>query len=103
MQLWLYYCMNLDITAELGGRTIREQYKDQDNWRHFIMRQDLRNITRKLQDFAHHHHSEDATSGDRIFWKLSEKDPSPVLFYKPQNSKKANYPCVQEESFFFIL
>ena len=78
----------------------RYEYKNRVSRRHFITRQDLRNITRRIQDFARHRHSEDGTSVDRIARELAEEDPSPVLFYKPQNSKNADYPCLQEESFF---
>ena len=95
--------MYLDIRAELGGRTRRDQYKGKVSRRHFITRQDLRNITRRIQDFVRHRHSEDATSVDRIARELSQEDPSPVLFYKPQNSKNIEYPCLLEESFLFIL
>ena len=81
----------------------RYQYKDQVRQWHFITRQDLCNITRRIQDFARHRHSEDATSVDRIARELAQEDPSPVLFYKPQNSKNAEHPRLQEESFLFIL
>ena len=93
----------LDIRAELGGRTGRDQYQDFVTRRHFVTHQDLRNITRKIRDFAHHHHFEDATSVDRIANELLREVPSPVLFYKSQNSRNAEYPCLQEESFLFIL
>ena len=78
----------------------RYQYKDQVRQWHFITRQDLCNITRRIQDFARHRHSEDATSVDRIARELAQEDPSPVLFYKPLNSKNAEHPCLLEESFF---
>ena len=97
------FLLSLDIRAELGGRTGRDQYQDCATRRHFITRQDLRNITRKIRDFAHHRHSEDATSVDRIANELLREVPSPVLFYKPQNSRNAEYPCLQEESFLFVL
>ena len=79
----------LDIRAELGGRTGRDQYQDCVTRGHFVTRQDLRNITRKIRDFAHHRHSEDATSVDRIANELLREVPSPVLFYKSQNSRNA--------------
>jgi len=44
-----------------------------------------------------------ATSVDRITCELLLEVPSPVLFYKSQNSTNTKYPCLQEESFIFVL
>lgn len=52
--------------------------------KHFITRQDCRNIVRKLKDFANHRHADDAISTDRIVRELNLENPSPIVAYKPQ-------------------
>lgn len=52
--------------------------------KHFITRQDCRNIVRKLKNFTNHRHADDAISTDRIVRELKLENPSPILAYKPQ-------------------
>ncbi len=72
------------IRGDLGSRTRRKEFKDCATRKHFITRQDCRNIGRKIKDFSQHRHNEDAISVDRIVRELDQETHSPVLAYKPQ-------------------
>ena len=61
-----------------------------------------RNICRKLNDFSHHCHNEDAVSVQRIVEELKLECPSPVLFYKAQGEKDPVHPKLAEDIFLLI-
>ncbi len=67
-----------DIRSELGGHAARHQYKERVTRRHFVTRQDHRNITRVVQNYSRHCYSEDAISVDRIATELSQENPCPA-------------------------
>lgn len=62
-----------------------------------------RNICRKLHDFSHHRHSDDAISVQRIIEELRLECPSPVLFYKAQGVKDPKHPKLVEDTFLLVL
>ena len=70
--------------------------------RHFLTRQDCRNIGRKLKDFSRQRHADDAISVDRIVKELQCEMPCPVLAYKPQGIHDASYD-LPDDSFFLLI
>ena len=70
------------IRGDLGSRTKREDFMKNASRRHFITRQDCRNVGRKLADFSKHRHTDDAISVDRLIRELNHESPSPIIAYK---------------------
>lgn len=62
-----------------------------------------RNICRKLNDFSHHRHNEDAVSVQRIVEELKLECPSPVLFYKAQGEKDPDKPKLADDNFLLVI
>ena len=77
-------CISPAIRDDLGSHARRNDFKEQATRKHFITRQDCRNIGRKVKDFSKHRHNDDAVSVDRIVRELQQETPSPMLTYKPQ-------------------
>ena len=77
-------CISPAIRDDLGSCARRNDFMEQATRKHFITRQDCRNIGRKVKDFSKHRHNDDAVSVDRIVRELQQETPSPVLTYKPQ-------------------
>ena len=96
----LYY--NAVIRGDLGSRTKREDFKTNASRKHFITRQDCRNVSRKLSDFTKHWHIDDAISVDRLVHELNQEFPSPVIAYKPQGISDAKYN-LPSDSFFLVI
>ena len=90
------------IRGDLGSRTNREDFKKNATRRHFITRQDCRNVGRKLIDFTKHRHSEDAVSVDRLVCELNQEAPSPIIAYKPQGISNTEYN-LPDDTFFLII
>ena len=93
----------LDIRSQIASRTARHQYEERVNRKHFVTRQDLRNMTREVHNYRHHRHAEDAISVDRIVAELSQESPSPVLAYKRQGFQHSKYPTLQDNTFLLVL
>ena len=74
----------------------RYENKNRVNRWHFITHQDLHNITRRIQDFARHCHSEDATSVDRIAHELAEED---LCFTSLKTLRMLNIPACKKNLF----
>lgn len=96
----IYYS---DIRSGVAGRTTRTSYSETTERKHFVTRQDVRNITRPIKDFSRHRHAEDAISVDRIVTELMKEEPSPILAYKQQGFKHSSYPSLPDESFLLII
>ena len=90
------------IRAELSSRSKRGSFLDSARRKHFLTRQDCRNIGRKLKDFSRHRHKDDAVSVDRIVRELRMESPSPVLAYKPQGIRAHNL-SLQDDTFFLVV
>ena len=88
------------IRGDLANRT--KHFRKCATRKHFITRQDCRNIVRKIKDFSHHRHSDDAVSVDRIVRELNLESPSPVIFYKPQGVEDPNL-TLPVDSFFLCI
>ena len=100
----MFTCIISDIRSGVAGRTTRISYSETTKRKHFVTRQDVRNITRPIKDFSRHRHAEDAISVDRIVTELmKEEDPSPILAYKQQGFKNSSYPSLPDESFLLII
>ena len=84
----------------MGKRHNRKDFIDKASRKHFITRQDCRNIARKLRDFSQHRHADDAVSVDRIVQELHNEEKSPVLVYKAQG---ASDPDLSVPSDTFLL
>lgn len=54
------FCAHADTRAQLGKRVERASFDSQATRRHFLTKQDLRNICRKLTSFSKHRHADDA-------------------------------------------
>ena len=87
----------LDIRSDLSSRSKRKYFMDTVQRRHFITRQDCRNIGRKLNNFSRQRHADDAISVDRI---VQCEMPSPVLAYKEFMMPLMIYQMIH---FFFLL
>lgn len=94
---------HIDIRAEIGERHKRDKFDEVATRKHFITRQDCRNVCRKLRDFTNHRHSSDAISVDRIVNELQLEDPCPVIAYKPRGSIDDKYPLLRDENFILII
>lgn len=90
------------IRADLGSRTQRMTFDEHATRRHFITRQDCRNIGRKVKDFSTHRHSDDAVSVDRLVRELQEESPTPILAYKAQGLVSSEFP-LPDDTFFLVL
>ena len=90
------------IRGDLGSRTKREDFMKNASRRHFITRQDCRNVGRKLADFSKHRHTDDAISVDRLIRELNHESPSPIIAYKPQGISDTKYN-LPNDSFFLVI
>ena len=99
----IHSTFNTDVREGLGGRQHRHAFGQVATRRHFVTRQDCRNICRKTRDFTNHRHDNDALSVDRIVKELQLEDPSPVIAYKPQGITNEQYPLLREDKFLLVL
>lgn len=95
--------LHVVIRNDLGSRSQRSKFRQKASRKHFITRQDCRNIVRKLRDFTNHRHSDDAVSVDRIVRELSKENPSPVIAYKPQGLHDADINLPSHTFFLCIM
>ena len=93
----------LDIREEIGERHQRNEFDKVVSRKHFITRQDCRNVCIKIRDFTNHRHTNDAVSVDRIVQELQLENPSPVIAYKPQGVLKEEYSLLRESNFLLVL
>ena len=91
-----------EIRGDLGSRAKRIEFKSSASRKHFITRQDCRNIGRKLNEFSKHRHTDDAISVDRLVSELQQESPSPVIAYKPQGVSSQEYQ-LPDDSFFLMI
>ena len=91
------------IRGDLGSRTQRENFQKSATRKHFITRQDCRNIVRKLKDFSNHRHTDDAVSIDHIVCELSLENPSPIICYKPQGFEDPHLALPSDTFFLCIM
>ena len=94
--------LNPDIRGNLNSRSTRSNFLQTAMRRHFITRQDCRNIGRKLENFRRQRHADDAVSVDRLVRELSLESPSPVLAYKPQGMHNSKY-TLPDDAFFLAI
>ncbi len=71
--------------------------------RHFLSKRDINNIKVKVHDHVIKRHEDDATSVTLLVSELREELFDPVLIFKPQGSRSAEYPTIPEESFIFAF
>ena len=91
-----------EIRGDLGSRVNREDFKANATRKHFITRQDCRNIGRKLKEFKMHRHTDDAVSVDRLVHELQHESPSPIIAYKPQGIAMEEYQ-LPDDTFFLVI
>ena len=56
--------------------------------KHFLSKQDIRNVKRSILDRQIKRHENDAMSVAILVHKLQNEPFNPVIFYKPQGSEK---------------
>lgn len=95
--------MYADIRGEIGTREARKKFRKEVTRKHFITRQDCRNITRRVRDFSSHRHTEDAISTDRIVHELQKENPTPVLLYKQQFQASPDHPSLTKDTFLIVV
>ena len=71
--------------------------------KHFITRQDCRNVCRKVKDFTNHRHGNDAISVNRIVEELALEDANPIIAYKALGVKNDSCPLLKEENFLLAI
>lgn len=86
----------------MGSRAKRQDFRTCATRRHFITKQDCRNIGRKLNEFIKHHHTDDAVSVDRLVKEFQLESPSPIIAYKPQGIATAQYE-LPDDTFFLVI
>ena len=91
-----------DIRGDLTSRSKRAHFRETARRRHFLTRQDCRNIGRKLKDFSKQRHADDAISVDRIVKELQQETPSPIIAYKPQGIHTPDC-SLPDDSFVLII
>ena len=91
-----------EIRGDLGSRVNRQDFKANATRKHFITRQDCRNIGRKLNEFKMHWHTDDAISVDCLVHELQRESPSPVIAYKPQGIAMEEYQ-LPDDTFFLVI
>ena len=96
----MLFSLIVDIREELGNRQRRESFDEEATRKHFITRQDCRNICRKVKCFKNHRHENDAISVDRIVTELRLEDPSPAIAYKAMGVK-GEY--LREDNFMLVV
>ena len=95
--------MYTDIRGEIGTREARKQFREEVTRKHFITRQDCRNITRRVRDFSSHRHTEDAISTYRFVHELQKENPTPVLLYKQQFQAIPDHPSLTKDTFLIVV
>ena len=103
LQCHVHYPNFQDVRSDLGNRHQRQNFDQTASRRHFITRQDCRNVCQKIRNFSNHRHKNDALSVDRIVCELQMEDPSPVIAYKPCGVKNENHPLLKEDNFFLVI
>ena len=86
----------------MGSRVKRQYFRETASRKHFVSRQDCRNIRRKLNEFIKHRHTDDAISVDRLVNELNQESPSPIIAYKQQGITNAQY-LLPDDSFFLAI
>ena len=67
--------------------------------KHYLTKQDIRNISTKVTDNLVKKHKEDALSVQLTVEELQQEPFNPVLIYKPQGVTNPNYPTLSEDAF----
>ena len=96
------YITLIDIREEIGKRHCRNKFDELATRKHFITRQDCRNVCRKVKDFTNWHEN-DAVSVNRIVEELQLEDVCPVIAYKALGVKIDSCPLLKEENFLLAI
>lgn len=93
----------VDIREDIGNRTRRDEFDQTVARKHYLTRQDVNNIRRKVKDTQVMRHQDDATSVSLVVAELQQEPFNPVLVYKPQGVLDNQYPSLPMESFILII
>ena len=98
----LWHCLT-DIREDIGNRTRRDEFDETVARKHFLTRQDVNNIRRKVQDNQVIRHEDDATSVSIRIAELQQEPFNHILVYKPQGMSDNQYPSLPMESFILVM
>lgn len=98
----LWYCL-ADVREDIGNRTRRDDFNQTVGRKHYLTRQDVNNIKRKVYDNQVIRHQDDATSVSIRVAELQQEPFNPILLFKPQGEPDGQYPTLSIESFIRIM
>ena len=90
----------VDIREDIGNRTRQDEFDQTVARKHYLTRQDVNNIRRKVKDTQVMWHQDNATSISLVVAELQQEPFNPVLVYKPQSMLDNQYPSLPMESSF---
>ena len=86
-----------DIRERVGHRVNRHSFEQKVSRKHFLSKQDIRNVKRSVLDRQIKCHENDAMSVAILDYKMS------ILFYKPQGSESEKKASLRKDFFFLAL
>lgn len=89
--------IHADTRENVGDRVKRHDFDQTVSRKHYLTKQDVRNISAKVTDNLVKKHKEDALSVQLTVEELQQEPFDPVLIYKPQGVTNPNYPTLTEE------
>ena len=98
----LQHCL-ADVREDIGNRTRRDDFNQTVGRKHYLTRQDVSNIKRKLHDNQVIRHQDDATSVSIRVAELQQEPFNPILLFKPQGEPDSQHPTLSIESFILIM
>ena len=81
------YFLLSDIRERVGHRVSRHTFEQKVSRKHFLSKQDIRNVKRSVLDRQIKRHENDAMSVAILVHELQNEPFNPILFYKPQGSE----------------
>lgn len=87
----------------MGHRCKRAEFQNESTRKHFVTKQDIANVRRKVKDQSVIRNREDAVSVDMFVNELQKEPYNPVLLYKRQHESSPSYPSLPKESFVLAM
>lgn len=92
-----------DIREDVGNRAKREEFEQSAARKHFITKQDIANVSKKVKDHTIIRHESDPSSVSQVVSDLRQEPFDPVLFYKAQGTVDLSHPNIPANGFVLAI
>ena len=93
----------LDIRQDLGKWKNRHSFSTKAQRHHFEPRQDILNLSRKVNHLSKIRHKNESKSVHQMVSELKQEDYNPILCYKPQGTVDPTLSKLSKESFILAI